>query len=112
MHLDQLETILVGTASLDRLTDIVQSERPNVAHQGSTGGNSLFDVKKCDLSSCPTIPLSESHGLKFKSSMLVARQPVSSILFSDFPLYKITLRMLLLGEKNSCTDFVQELSSI
>lgn len=36
--------------------------------------------------------------------MLVARQPVSSILLSDFPLYKITLRMLLLGENARVKD--------
>lgn len=65
MHLDQLETVLVGSSSLDRLTSIVQSERANAVHPGSTGGNTLVDVKKGDLSSCPTCPLSEkSRGSK------------------------------------------------
>lgn len=59
MHLDQLETILVGTSSIDRLSSIVQAERANIAHEGSTGGNSLVDVTKSDLSKCPTCPLSE-----------------------------------------------------
>ena len=81
MHLDQLETILVGTTSLDRMSLIVQSERANVAHQGSTGGNTLVDVKKCDLSSCPTIPLSEKSLAQIQKS-LVSLSDICHLIFA------------------------------
>jgi hypothetical protein len=61
MHLDQLETLLVGTSSLERLTSIVQADRPNIAHQGTTGGNTIVDVKRSDLATCPAIPLAEKR---------------------------------------------------
>ena len=59
MHLDQLETCLVGSSSLERLSTIVSAERQNLKHQGSTGGNTLTDVRRNDLERCPTVPLSE-----------------------------------------------------
>lgn len=59
MALEQLETFLVGFSNFDTLSTIVGSDRANVKHSGTTGGDCLTDVVKSDLKAATIVPTAE-----------------------------------------------------
>ena len=59
MALEQLETFLVGFTNFDTLSTIVCSDRANLKHSGSTGGDCLTDVVKSDLKAATMLPVGE-----------------------------------------------------
>ena len=55
MQPEQLESMVIASPSLEVLSEIVGVDRANLCHPGTTVGDSLVEVVKNDLSSCPTL---------------------------------------------------------
>ena len=59
MALEQLKTFVVGFTNFDTLPSIVCSDRANLKHSGTTGGDCLTDVVKPDLKAATLVPVGE-----------------------------------------------------